>query len=391
VPVKRETDCSSFTSARQLIPFTHSGKVLYQMMRRKVYAAIFAMVITGLVVAASLNYRGLTAAAPLSPSSANELLGMLPASDAVAFVDAQRTLSEVVPQIFNNDSTSLARVNQEIDKFRDYTGTDARSFDSIAVGVRFKKNAATNPELVIGLVRGRFAAGEAISNGLAKAKAQAEAKKKQVVQWKAEQYEGTTIYAVERSGGFSLAAIDANTIAFGDVEGIKAMLDARSGRGARVDSSLVELATLNASAVAGFAANVPPSAAKQVAGSDEFGEAFNSIRQIYGSADATGTNGALSVTLRSGTGEQAQALAEKLSSLKQLASFYFSRNASQSNGQLGTLSAGADNGSPAQVAIRGLPFPPKWIKDVTITAEGNDVKLRLEEPLADIGRFVCGR
>jgi hypothetical protein len=362
------------------------------MRRRKAYAAIFALIVTGLVAAASFNYRGSTAAAPLTPSSATELLALLPSSDAVAYLDAQRTLSEVVPHLFVNDSGTLARVNQEIDKFREHTGTDARQLDSIAVGVRFKKNAAaaTSTEFVMGLVRGRFNASEAISSGLSKAKAQAEAKKRTFT-WKEEQFEGTTIYAVERSGGFCMAPVDSNTIAFGDLEGVKAMLSTRAGRGTRVDSSLVELATLNSSAVAGFAANVPPSAVKQVAGMDEFGEAFNSIRQVYGSADAAGTTGTLSVTLRSETGEQAQAVAEKLGSLKQLASLFFSRATSQAAAQAGTLSSDPDAASQTQAAIRSLPFPSKWIKDVTITAEGSDVKLRLEEPLADVGSIFSGR
>lgn len=358
------------------------------MMRRKAYATIFALLVTGLVVAASFNYRGSTTAAPLTSSSAAALLGMLPASDAVAFVDARRTLSEVVPHVFANDSTALARVNQEIDKFREHTGTDARAIDSIAIAARLREGT-TRPEFIMGLARGQFNAGEAISSGIAKAKAQAEAKKR-AFQVKEEQYEGTTIYAVDRTGGFSMAAVDSNTIAFGDVSGVKAMLDSRTGKGARVDSSLVELATLNASAVAGFAANVPASVVQKLAGKDEFGAAFSSIRQVYGSADANSSTGSVSVTLRSETGEQAQSLAGKLSSLKQLASFYFSRSASQQQGaQLGTLSADPDSKAQTQAAIRSLPFPPKWIKDVTITAEGSDVKLRLEEPLADIASVFC--
>ncbi|HEY0322464.1 MAG TPA: hypothetical protein VGC66_16030 [Pyrinomonadaceae bacterium] len=357
------------------------------MMRRKLRAAIFALLVTGFVVAASFNYRGLTTAAPRA-SSANELLGMLPASDAIAFVDAQRALSEIIPHIFANDATSLADINRQLDKLRDYTGTDARQLESVAVAVRFK-NGTTNPEFVMGLVRGRFNATEAIANGLAKAKAKAEAEKKSPVKWKEEQYEGSTIYALERTGGFCMAAIDLNTIAFGDIGGIKAMMDARAGRAPRVDSSLVELASLNASAVAGFAANVPPSAVKRFSGGDEFGEVFASIRQVYGSVDATGTTGIASVSLRSETSEKAQALAEKLGSLKQLASFYFSQSASQGNAQSGKLSAEPDKGNRVQVAENALPLLSKWVKDATITAEGNDVKLRLEEPLADIASLWC--
>lgn len=355
-------------------------------MSRKFYAAIFTLIVAGLTIAASFNYRGRTAAAPRPLSSATELLGMLPASDAVAFIDTQRTLSEVIPHIFINETTTMARINQEIDEFRDETGTDARQFDAIAVGVRFKKTSAPETEYVTGFVRGRFAASQAIST------AQAKVKPKRPVKWKEEQYEGTTIYITESHGGFCIAAFDANTIVFGDVEGIRAALDVRAGRGTRVDSSLVELATIDASAFAGFAANVPPTITRQVAGSDEFGKTFESISKVYGSADATATTGALSITLRSETSEQAQALAEKLESLKQLANFYFSQNASQQDNTAqsggGTLVTLPGDKGKTQIAVRALPYPSKWVKDVSITAEGNEVKMRLEEPLADIAPFA---
>jgi hypothetical protein len=354
-------------------------------MSRKVYAAIFAVVVTATVIAASLNYAGRALAAPVSPSPANELLGMLPASDAVAFLDTQRSLNEVLPRMFVNDSTTLARVNQEIDKFRDQSGTDMHSIDAIAIGVRFRQGKGVATDFVMGFVRGRFAAGEAITSGLAKAKA-----KRATFKWTEEQYEGVTIYSPERSGGFSMAAVDSNTIAFGDTAGIKAALDTRAGRGSRVDSSLVELATLEANAVAGFAANVPPSLAQEMAGTEEFGKSFATVRQIYGSVDSTTqSTGTLNVTLRSETNDQAQALAEKLGTLRQIANIYISQNAKQIASQAGT-SDNTQAQTRAVVVQKNMPFA-KWIKDVTITAEGNDVKLKLEEPLADFGGFFFGR
>src|SRR5207253_3166267 len=119
------------------------------------------------------------------------------------------------------------------DKFRDETGTDARQFDAVAIGARFKITGAPDTEYVMGFVRGRFSASEAIATAQAKAKA------KRPVKWKEEQYDGTTIYITEGHGGFCIAAFDSNTLAFGDVEGIRAALDVRAGRGSRVDSSLV--------------------------------------------------------------------------------------------------------------------------------------------------------
>ncbi len=347
-------------------------------MRKKIYAAIFVLVVASLTLAASFNYAGRTAAAPASPASATELLSMLPASDAVAYVDARRGLTEVMSSVFANDAPTLARINKELDKFRDDTGTDAHNFDSIAVAIRFKKTEAAQPEFVTGFARGRFNASEAITTALAKAKA-----KRPTTKWTEEQYDGTTIYSVERSGGFCVAAMDDNTIVFGDVEGIRAALDVRANKGARVDSSLVELATLNQGAVFGFAANIPPSL-QTAAAKDDIGKDFASIKQVYGSADALGTMGVLSVTLRSETSEQAQAIAAKLSSLKQMVALFISQQESAQNGSL----VAVPGDSQTQVGVRVQPFMSKWVKDVSITSEGNEVKLKLEEPLAELGAIA---
>ena len=347
-------------------------------MSRKLSAAVVALVLTVAAFGVSLNRVGRTEALAAPASSATELLNMLPASDAVGFLDMQRMLSEVVPNIFVNDAATMTRVNESIDKLKEKTGADVRQFDAVAVGVRFRKGGSADPEVVTGIIRGRFNASEVIAAGLAKAKAERK------VQPQEEDYEGVTIYNIEgtQARGLRLAAIDSNTIAFGDIAGVRATLDTRSGRGSRVDSSLVELATLNASAVAGFAVNVPADMTKSLA-KDEMGQMFSSVRQAFGSASANGTTGTLDVTFRTESNEQAQAMSKQFDVLRQLVVFGMRKSEEKNNA---VLTAGDDKiAGNTRVSV---PFPLHWLKDVGITAEQSDVKLRLEKPLAELAPFV---
>src|SRR5437762_523698 len=70
---------------------------------------------------------GARASAPTAP--AVDVLGFLPQSDALTFVDVRRLLNETLPRIFGGDAAKLAQVNADVDKLKLRTGIDARSFD----------------------------------------------------------------------------------------------------------------------------------------------------------------------------------------------------------------------------------------------------------------------
>jgi len=70
-------------------------------------------------------------------TSAAQLLGQLPDSEVVMFVDAKRLFSDALPLLTNNNQNQQAEINRQIERFRRQTGIDARSFDVFAVSLDF--------------------------------------------------------------------------------------------------------------------------------------------------------------------------------------------------------------------------------------------------------------
>ena len=116
-------------------------------MIRKVYALFFALALAKAIMF-SANGQTTTpppttpSAATLSTSAAATSLAALPASDVVMFVDSRALLTDAMPRVLANDPTKLAQVNAQIDRFKASTGIDARSFERIALGIRFANPAA---------------------------------------------------------------------------------------------------------------------------------------------------------------------------------------------------------------------------------------------------------
>ncbi|HXG85928.1 MAG TPA: hypothetical protein VNI84_18045 [Pyrinomonadaceae bacterium] len=70
-------------------------------------------------------------------ANAARLLGQLPDSEAVMFVDAKRLFSDSLPLLTNNNPAQLAQINAQIERFQQQTGIDAKSFDVFAVSLDF--------------------------------------------------------------------------------------------------------------------------------------------------------------------------------------------------------------------------------------------------------------
>jgi acetylornithine deacetylase/succinyl-diaminopimelate desuccinylase-like protein len=357
-------------------------------MRKRLYlwllvAAVALSTVAVLRIQARRAAARSASAATITITASADLLNQLPASDAVVFLDAQRALSEVLPRLTTNDAALLTRINRKIEQLKERTGADLQQLDRVALGISFKNHQQSRPDRVTVLARGRFDASTVIAEGLAKEKARRDFKPTEQV------YEGKTIYILGASGNKDsvACALDANTIAFGDLDGVRAAINVSVGRGERVSSSLIELATLNANAVVGFSANVPASAVGPAA-RDEFSRAFSSVRQVYGALSLTGTTGEAFVALRAETTAQAQDLGEKLVAFKQLGSLFVSQEAKDNNPRQGDVLASEPNYElPGGHALH-LPFPPSWIKEINITTVGNEVQIKTERPLTDLARFV---
>src|SRR2546422_834637 len=88
------------------------------------------------------NARAQRTAAQRPRTNTSKVLSTLPPSDAVIFIDVRRLLNEAIPGVFAAEPAKLAQVNTQIDSFKTKTGIDLRSFERLAVGLRYTYPAA---------------------------------------------------------------------------------------------------------------------------------------------------------------------------------------------------------------------------------------------------------
>lgn len=366
----------------------------------------------------------LTASASAPAASAATLLSSLPPSDLVLFIDTQRALTEALPAFLADKPEKLAKLNAEIDSFRDETGIDPRSFDMVAAGFRYLPHSTIRG---VAIARGRFSA-EAVINS---ARTAAVRQKTGFQLQGQEEYKGRTLFILSSSSATparrhsvnsatgtsavnrgssgrhapvgasprrradqpharretaapcaqgtpcdsaapergsvtvnkhagertAIVALDANTLAVGDLESLRATIDAGAG-GPHADDTLVQLATRNTSALVGFSGNVPASLSQEMSGeNDRFLKLLGNARQVYGSLSTTGAQADTALSLRMETPEQARELKELISAA--------------------ILMSGAggdgDGGNPMDL-----------LKNLTVAAEGNDLLLQLRVTQEDI-------
>lgn len=342
-------------------------------MNKRIYTSFLALALalTGLVFARNMVEQKVSAA-----PAATYLLASLPASDAVVFIDAQRLLTDSIPSLLAGSPTLLARVNAEIDKFKEKTNIDLRNFDSVAIGARFKASDKNKDFKVVVLTQGRFDANTVLDAALGTATRDGLYPQERVIN-------GRSIYALSRrrqqvaetpettanekpttdSNDMALAVVDANTLAFGDLQSVRSALDISAER---VSDDLVQLATRTPNAVVSFSGNVPAFFSDQFArDTDPLAKNFAAIRQVYGSITTTGTDAETTVTLRAENAAQAQEIGKAVNALKLLVSLDKKR-------------------SP----YAGMRSIEDIIKSLTVTNEGNEVFLNLKLTQADIASFV---
>ena len=345
-------------------------------MRRTFYASTFALMLAALAhTGVAQTRRGAqtprtgVAAATRTQTQPAAASVPLPASDALLSVDLRRFYKEVVPRSLAGDSARLAQVDADVEQFKARTGLDARSFDSLYVGARIVRleSGAVKIDNATAIARGPF---NAASLG-----ASIRAAAKGAVSEQA--YGGKTIYVTTVNDRIKLfgiakvnvkelavAALDANTVALGEPEDVRAAVDAQAGRRPRADMSLLSFPKGPNDFIL-FAGNVPAGTLAGVeTGLPSVDRAVESIQGFYGSVASTAAGAQFMATLRAGTAADAKQLYDTVESLRQIAP--------------GLISMAGEKGKFAQNAINSLK----------LTTRGNEVQLRLEVPQADISALL---
>jgi len=323
---------------------------------------------SSVIVVLVLALSSATAAQPRRPTGPPAAItGYLPASDAIAIVDVKRTLNETMPSIFGGDAAKLAQANAEIDKFKAKTGVDLRTIDRMTMGVHYSYPSATAIKLDT----------VAIGHGSFNVNAVMAAVKQASRQPREEKYRGATITVVKvdddlkmlglwnmHLNELAVCVLDPSTIAFGDLERVRAAIDA--GKAGRAPADLVALATRDANAVAGFGANITPELlAKLDVGNDTIAKDVSAIKQAYGSVSSIEGNVAMTVVARTDSAEAAKNLALTLDGVKQLGGFL-------------TMKMAEPRKSLAESALNNLK----------VTTRGNEIEIRTQVTAASLAALV---
>jgi hypothetical protein len=310
--------------------------------------------------------------------SAASALSALPASDFIIFVDTQRLVTDTLPNFLAGDQALLTKVNAKLDRFQRESGVDARSFDTLAIGIRFP-GASRSQMKFVAIARGRFVAADLIEAGFAAAK------KKENIAREEQVYEGKKIFVLTSprnrpaneqddnapnprtdrtdANRMAVAELDGNTIVMGDLESVRAAL---SQSLARVDQGLVDLATRNSNAVASFAGNLTPDITRGFGGNEKIEKFASSVRQIYGSAATMGTEVETRVAARTENADQARDIAQAINGLKLISKFGVGRGANKAEAE----------------AVS------KLINNLSVTAQDNEVEIKLSATEADIAPLL---
>lgn len=337
-------------------------------MNKKSNASVIGIVsgLTVIILVTSATFVGQRPkTVPAAPTSIGSYL---PASDGVAIVDVKRMLKETMPSILGGDQAKLAQANAEIDKFKTKTGVDLRTFDRVAVGMRYTyPNAGTTKLETVAIAHGTFDS-KSVS---ASVRAAANGKSRE------EKYRGLTITVISVNDQIKLLGLwdmnikelaicplDQNSLALGSLANVKAAIDA--GKAGRAPAELIALATKDPNAVIGFGANVSPELlAKLEVGNDTIAKDISSIKQAYGSVGSTQTDVTVMMVARTDSADAAKNLGDTVEGLRQLGALFITRMAQPRK-------------ALAQSALDNLK----------VTARGTELEIRTQVAAANLAALI---
>jgi hypothetical protein len=279
-----------------------------------------------------------------------------------------RLLSETLPRILASDPAKLAQATAELDKFKNRTGIDPRSFDRVVLGTRYTYPSPKVTRLeTVAIARGTFDA-KALT-----AAARIAAKGK----YREEKYRGATISIISindqmrffgvwdmQINDLAVCALDPHSLAIGTVSSVRAAIEA--GPKGRANAELAALATRDPKAVMGFGANLPKELMTSLnVGNDTIAKDANAIRQVYGSIGSTETDVSLMLVARTDSAEAANNLNDTITGLKQLGGLFIGRMA------------------PARKALAQAA-----LDNLKITTRGNELEIQTQVAAANLASVI---
>lgn len=267
-------------------------------------------------------------------AKANQLVAMLPASDGVITIDIQRFFGEAIPAILSSNKALRDDLFTKVNELREKTGIDLESFDLVVAGLKTEQVSPKKYNVLpVIIARGssqsssviaaaRSAAGNKYKEESVNGKTMFTFSKKEVVaqagaeggdekDGKKEALIDTVLSSVSEE--VSIAAIDVNTVAFGDSGRVRTLLEGKS----RIGSDVVKLLNRKEFGVINFAAKLPAGLKDYLPkDNDDLGESIDSLQHIFGRMDVGSGAGTMSITAKTAKADQAIQLQDTLEVLQ---------------------------------------------------------------------------
>ncbi len=306
-----------------------------------------------------------------SKTQARGLLASLPPADAVALINVKRVLGDALPKLLSGNESKLAEINSQIEEFKTRTGIDPRSFDELALAMRYSYPVEGITKVkTLALARGTFSAGAIVAAGRVAASGK----------YREQKYQGKTIYVFtlnQRLKLFGLTEVtirelaasplDANTLTLGDPESVRGAIDSKGGS-ARANAELIALASQDANAIVGFGGNISPRLLQNLRiSNDAIAKDLSGLRQVYGSVGMTDKDLEMFMAARTVNADSARNLSETIESLKALGALFINR-------------LPAAKATLARSAMGNLK----------ITTQGNELQIRTAVAQAEVSPLIRG-
>jgi hypothetical protein len=314
-------------------------------------------------------------------AKANQLVALLPQSDAVVTVDVKRFFDSALPTVLASDPRLLGEIIAKVDKLKEKSGIDVRQFENIAAGIAIKKVKEKEFDYDPAIIaRGQVDSGALIDS--AKKAADGKYKEERVGakamfvfaakeiagQHLPQAATGKKAEIIDRLFGrmsheIAVSALDVNTIVFGDPARVRETIEAKT----KVTVELTSLLNRKEYAVVNFAGKVPSGMSMLLPlDNDELGKNIDSIRNVFGYLDVAEGAAVFNVTAKTMQPAQAQGLHETLEGLQ----------------ILGKMLLGSSKRPDQQLYAR-------LIENVKFTRTGSEVTVDLKIPQTDIDALLA--
>jgi hypothetical protein len=344
-------------------------------MKKRVFAAaIAAFLVFCFVLYGSVSADTKKPVKRAVKAKANPLVSMLPASDAVATIDAKRFFNEALPGVLSGNQKLLGEIFSKMELVETKTGVDLRRFDNIAAGINITRKESSNFDFDPVLVaRGSIDSAAALELG----------KKSANGKYREETANGKTVYIFsakdvaadlrpnsapvvvndQLNRDIAVSVVDTYTLVVGSPTRVRETVERKTA----ISPELTSLLGKKAPGLLNFAGKIPGGlSALLPLDNDELGANLDSVKTVYGSADVIAGQAAISVTGRTQQAKQAADLKGTFEGLR----------------DLGKGILGGSRAADKQLYARLLG-------GVRITSVANEISLDLTIPKTDLDALLA--